>query len=203
MEKYLNIGVSVKKVDAVSLAAGEEKFTDDFRTQSPLHTAFLYSPVAHAEIIKVDTSEAEKVPGVADILYYENVPGVLHTTAGQGYPEPSPYDSLLFDRKVRFVGDRVALVAAETRDTALKAIKKIKVEYKELEPLFDFEKAMDKNAPRVHDGDEYAKIPAEYRPEENLAAAIEIGFGDLEKVSLRLTISRIMFTKCITHLTAQ
>jgi CO/xanthine dehydrogenase Mo-binding subunit len=181
MEKYLNIGKSVRKVDALALAAGEEKFADDFTTQSPLHTAFLYSPVAHAEIVKVDTSAAEKIPGVADILYYENVPGVLHTTAGQGYPEPSPYDALLFDRKVRFVGDRVALAAAETRAAALEAVEKIKVEYKELEPLFDTEKAMNMDAPRVHDGDEYAKIPAEYRPEENLAAAIEIGFGDLEK----------------------
>ncbi len=181
MEEYLNIGKSLRKVDALALAAGEEKFTDDFMTQSPLYTAFLYSPVAHAEIVKVDTFAAEKVPGVADILYYDNVPGVLHTTAGQGYPEPSPYDTLLFDRKVRFVGDRVALAAAETRAAALEAVKKIKVEYKELEPLFDIEKAMDEDAPRIHDGDEYTKIPAEYRPERNLAAGIEIGFGDLEK----------------------
>ena len=181
MEEYLNIGKSLRKVDALALAAGEEKFTDDFMTQSPLYTAFLYSPVAHAEIVKVDTFAAEKVPGVADILYYKNVPGVLHTTAGQGYPEPSPYDTLLFDRKVRFVGDRVALAAAETRAAALEAVKKINVEYKELEPLFDIEKAMDEDAPRIHDGDEYTKIPAEYRPERNLAAGIEIGFGDLEK----------------------
>ncbi|HEB31148.1 MAG TPA: aldehyde oxidase [Spirochaetes bacterium] len=181
MEEYLNIGKSLRKVDALALAAGEEKFTDDFMTQSPLYTAFLYSPVAHAEIVKVDTFAAEKVPGVADILYYDNVPGVLHTTAGQGYPEPSPYDTLLFDRKVRFVGDRVALAAAETRAAALEAVKKINVEYKELEPLFDIEKAMDEDAPRIHDGDEYTKIPAEYRPERNLAAGIEIGFGDLEK----------------------
>ena len=127
MDKYLNIGKSVRKFDAVALAAGEEKFTDDFSVKSPLQTAFLYSPHAHAEIENLDISAAEKVPGVVDILYFENVPRILHTTAGQGYPEPSPYDSFLFDRKVRFVGDRVALVAAESRAAALEAVKKIKL----------------------------------------------------------------------------
>ncbi len=181
MGDYINIGRSVRKIDALSLATGADKFTDDFEIHDPLYIAILYSPVAHAEIKQIDVSAAEKVRGVVDVLYYGNVQRVLHTTAGQGYPEPSPYDALLFDRRVRFVGDRVALAAAETREAAIEAVKKIEVEYRDLEPLFDMEKAMDESAPRIHVDDEYAKIPAEYRPEQNLAAEIRIGFGDLER----------------------
>ncbi len=181
MDEFFVIGKSVPKIDSLSLSAGMERFTDDFHTEEPLCTAILYSPVAHAEIVDIDTSAAEKIGGVVDILHYQNVPRVLHTTAGQGYPEPSPYDTLLFDRRVRFVGDRVALVAAETEQTAREALKKIKVEYKPLVPIFDMERATDPASPRIHVDDEYAKICAVYRPEQNLAAELEIGFGDLEK----------------------
>jgi CO/xanthine dehydrogenase Mo-binding subunit len=178
MADFTTIGKSVAKIDAVSLSAGRAMFADDFQSSQDLHIALLYSPVAHAEIENIDTVEAEKVKGVVDILDYRNVPRVLHTTAGQGYPEPSPYDTLLFDRRVRFVGDRVALVAAETEEAASGAIKKIRVEYKPLEPVFDIEKAMDPSSPRLHVDDEHAKIPTTYRPDFNLAAEVNIGFGD-------------------------
>ena len=154
MDEFFVIGKSVPKIDSLSLSAGMEKFTDDFHTGEPLCTAILYSPVAHAEIVDIDTSAAKKIEGVVDILYYQNVPRVLHTTAGQGYPEPSPYDTLLFDRRVRFVGDRVALVAAETEQTAREALKKIQAEYKPLVPIFDTERATDPVSPRIHVDDE-------------------------------------------------
>ena len=181
MHEYSNIGKPVEKIDSLALAVGAERFTDDFHTGDTLHCALLYSTEAHAEIDAIDTAAAERVQGVVDILHHGNVPRVLHTTAGQGFPEPSPYDRVLFDRKVRFVGDRVALVAAETHRAAREAISRIRVEYKPLDSVFDAEHACDEGAPRLHTSDEHAKIPVVYRPEENLAAEIIMEFGDPER----------------------
>jgi putative selenate reductase molybdopterin-binding subunit len=181
MADFKSVGRSVKKLEGLSLATGTERFVADLKLEDPLHLAMLYSPHAFAEIESIDPSEALKVEGVVDIFHHGNVQRVLHTTAGQGFPEPSPYDALLFDRKVRFVGDNVALVAAETEAAAREAVAKIKVRYKVLEPLFDPERAMEPGAPKLHSDDEYAPIPVTYDPSRNLAAELEIGFGDLEK----------------------
>jgi CO/xanthine dehydrogenase Mo-binding subunit len=178
MAEFLNIGKSVEKIDALSLAAGAESYTDDFSLLNPLHAVLLYSSIAHGEIESLDVSEAEKIPGVVDILTYRNVPRIWHTTAGQGFPEPSPYDTLLFDRKVRFVGDRIALVAAESLETARQAAEKIKVTYHPLDSLFDPESAKEFTPP-IHGDEEHPAIPTTYRPEENLAAEVRINIGDL------------------------
>ncbi|MBN2553485.1 MAG: molybdopterin-dependent oxidoreductase, partial [Spirochaetales bacterium] len=118
---------------------------------------------------------------VVDILTCENVPRILHTSAGQGYPEPSPYDAVLFDRRMRFVGDRVALAAAETLEAAREAVEKIQVDYEILEPLLDRRRAMDPGAPRLHGGEDHAAIPVVYEPDRNLAAEVQISFGDPEE----------------------
>jgi CO/xanthine dehydrogenase Mo-binding subunit len=175
------VGKSVPKIDALALATGAEKFADDFPAVGTLHAAILYSPVAHAEIARIDASRALSLPGVVDVFTHENVPRVLHSTAGQGYPEPSPYDALLFDRRVRFVGDRVALVAAESEETALEALDRIEVDYRPLPPLLDMEQAMAEEAPRIHADDEHAVIPAVYDPARNLCAEVRMGFGDLAR----------------------
>ena len=114
MRELQVVGHSVPKSDALALATGEARFADDFPHEGFLELALLWSPHAHAEIVSLDISEAERVPGVVAIFSAANVPRVLYTSAGQGAPEPSPYDMALFDTKVRFVGDRVALVAAES-----------------------------------------------------------------------------------------
>ncbi|MGB4147163.1 MAG: molybdopterin cofactor-binding domain-containing protein, partial [Acetomicrobium sp.] len=182
MTDYINVGKNKEKVDALALAAGEPLFTDDFPLKDPLHIAFLYSPHAHARIKSIDTSEAESTPGVALVLTYKNTPRVLYTSAGQSYPEPSPYDMYMFDEKVRFVGDRVALVAAETLEIAKEAVKKIKVEYEILPALFDIEEAQKEGAPVLHDGDEHTLISsAIYKPEKNLVARISFIYGDSQK----------------------
>ena len=178
MAEHTHVGKSEAKIDALSLAAGSEKFCDDYQIPGILETALLTSPHAHAEIVDLDTREAEALEGVVDILSYQNVDAVLHTSAGQGFPEPSPYDDLLFDRRVRFAGDLVALVVAESRAAALRGVEAIRVEYKLLEPLFDPEAAESPEAPRLHVGEEHAKIPAVYEPDHNLAAEVEISFGD-------------------------
>jgi putative selenate reductase molybdopterin-binding subunit len=180
--QFKTVGKSVEKIDGFSLAMGKAKFVDDFDIPGCLVMKILPSPYAHAEILKIDTSEALKVPGVVDILTHRDVPRVAHTTAGQGYPEPSPYDTFILDNKVRFVGDRVAAVVAETLEAAEEAMKKIKVEYKELEPVLDARKAMDKGAPVIHDEKEaHVIIPVPYEPERNLASHVDFAVGDMEK----------------------
>jgi len=180
MAEFSCVGKSVRKLEGLSLATGTEKFVDDFKVDEPLHLAMLYSPHAFAEIEKIDTKAAQKCEGVVDVFHHENTPKVLHTTAGQGYPEPSPYDTMLFDKKVRYVGDPVAMVAAETLEAARDAVKKIEVKYKVLEPLFDIEKAMDDDAPKIHSDDEHVIIPVPYDPKKNLAAEVDMSFGDID-----------------------
>lgn len=172
------VGQNVLKVDGLPLATGQPKFTLDMDLPGALVGKILYSPYAHAEIVSIDTSEAEKVPGVACILHYGNVPRVPYTTAGQGWPEPSPYDTVLFDKKVRYVGDRVAAVAAETEEAALEALRKIKVEYKVLPAVFTVEEALAPGAPIIHDEEDAEGI---YDAKRNIAAAVDVPIGNIEK----------------------
>ena len=178
---FKSAGKSHSKMDSLALACGNEKFTDDFKIESPLYIAFKYSDVPSGIIRSIDISEAESAEGVRTVLYFGNTPDVLHTTAGQGFPEPSPYDCRMFDRKLRFAGDRIAAVAADSKALAEAAIKLIKVEIEETPAIFDIEKAMDGDAPLLHTDDEHPAIPVTYRPEQNVAAEIVTGFGDIEK----------------------
>ncbi len=172
------VGKGIKKIDALALATGEVKFTADITLPNMLHIAFLYSPHPHAEIEEIDTEEALLTPGVELVLTYKDVPQTLHTTAGQGYPEPSPYDTRILDKKVRFVGDRVAIVAAKTKEIAVSAAKKIRVKYKLLPYNFDPEKAGE--AEPIPPQDAYHLLPTIYEPRKNIAAGIKLEFGDVE-----------------------
>lgn len=172
---------SVKKTDATGLARGKPSYVADFAPGNVLHVAMLWSPHAHARILQIDTSKAEAMPGVACILHYKNTPRVPHTTAGQGYPEPSPYDTVMFDSKVRFVGDRVAAVAAETREQAEQAAKAIDVEYEVLEAVLSIDDALRDGAPVIHDQpDASIPIPVPYQPEKNIAANVGMKAGSIE-----------------------
>lgn len=181
MKKNFNVvAKSVKKIDSMSLATGKPMFVGDFKPADALIVKMLWSPHAHARIVSIDVSEAEKMPGVKCILHHGNVPRVAHTTAGQGFPEPSPYDTFMFDNKVRFVGDRVAAVAAETADQAMSAVKAIKVQYEELPAVFTIKEALKEGAPVIHDESEaHVPIPVPYEPQRNLAARVAMDVGDL------------------------
>lgn len=175
----VQVGKSVAKIDGLSLARGRALFTDDFQVPKVHYVKFLYSPHAHARILGIDTSEAEKIPGVVDIIHCFNTPQVWHTTAGQGFPEPSPYDTAMFNQVVRFVGDRVAAVLAKTPWIAAQAVKKIAVNYEPLPPIFDFEQAQNPSAPCLHPepGKGYlAGMP--YDPTRNICAVVDITTGE-------------------------
>ena len=172
------VGKSEWRVDGVGLVTGTAQFVDDINVQGMLHAKIMASPHAHARIISIDVSEAEQVPGVKMILTYQNTPRIPHTTAGQGFPEPSPYDSFMFDTKVRFVGDRVACVCADTEDTCRQAIKKIKVTYEELPAILHPKGSMQDNAIVIHDETDCDGV---YNKTKNIAAHYDAELGSVEK----------------------
>lgn len=173
------VGHNETKIDALALATGRPAYTDDVVMPGMLICKMLWSPHAHARITRIDTKKAEALPGVRCVLTHENVPRILHTTAGQGFPEPSPYDTPILDNKVRFVGDRVAAVAADTREIAEQAVRLIEVDYEPLPPVFDIRTADAEGQPVIHDEkDAYAPIPVFYDPAHNLAGKVEMSVGD-------------------------
>lgn len=177
-ERLNVVGKSVQRVDGASLARGKPVFTLDVDLPGMLVGKILHSPYAHAEIVSIDTSAAEALPGVFCVLHHGNVPRIPYTTAGQGWPEPSPYDSYLFPRKVRFVGDRVAAVAAASEEIADEALRLIKVEYRELPAVLDPKRATAPGAPVIHDEEDSQGI---HDPQRNIAAAVDIRVGDVER----------------------
>jgi putative selenate reductase molybdopterin-binding subunit len=179
-EMFTSVGKPEPKVDAVKLVQGKPAFTADIEMRGMLVAKVLHSPVAHARIKRIDASEARVLPGVAAVLTWEDVPRVIYSTAGQSDPIPGPLDSFSLDKKVRFVGDRVALVAAETEEIAEKALALIDVEYEPLPAVLDMGEAMSEGTPQIHDEPEYVTF-ADADPTRNLAAQIHIDIGDVEK----------------------
>ncbi len=178
----LCVGHSVGKLDGAGLVTGTRKFVDDFTVPGMLVGKILTSPHAHARIVRIDTRAARALPGVHAVLCYKDLPRVAHTTAGQGFPEPSPYDSFVFDHKVRYVGDRVAAVAAESDEIADAALALIQVEYEILPAILDAKQARQPGAPVIHDEPEArVVIPIEYDPKTNLAGHVRIDVGDLAR----------------------
>ncbi len=174
------VGKPEKKVDAAKLVQGKPAFTDDIELRGMLYAKVLHSPVAHARIKHIDASKARALPGVHAVLTYHDIPRVVYSTAGQSDPIPGPLDTFSLDRKVRFVGDRVAFVAAESEEVAERALALIEVEYEELPAILDSREAMKPGAPRIHDELEYVNF-AESDPSKNLAAKIEIEIGNVEE----------------------
>jgi len=131
------VGRSEVKIDAVKLALGKPAFTADVEMRGMLVGKLLYSPHAHARITRIDVSKARSLPGVHAALTWQDIPRVVHSTAGQSDPIPGPLDYFSLDNKVRFVGDRVAAVAAETEEIAERALELIEVEYEVLPAILD------------------------------------------------------------------
>ncbi len=180
VESLRIVGKPARKVDAVKLAQGKPAFTADIEMRGMLTAKILKSPLAHARIQKIDASKAREHPGVAAVLTWEDLPRVVYTTAGQSDPIPGPLDAFSLDNKVRFVGDRVALVAAETEQAAKEALELIEVEYEELPAILDSRQAMKQGAPQIHDEPEYVDFE-QSDPSRNLAAEIHVDIGDVEK----------------------
>ena len=179
-----NITKDVEKYDGRKLVTGEAKFTADFRVHFPqlLEGKVIRSDIAHGWVTSIDTSEAEAMDGVHAVItpWSEEVPDTLYTSAGQSYPEPSPWDMRTLREHVRFVGDPIAAVAAESKSIADKAARKIEVEYEELEPVLDYHEAMDPEKPRLFEDDDVENKQSGADYSRNLESHFEGELGDVD-----------------------
>lgn len=166
----LIVGKRLPRVDALEKVTGAAKYTGDHHSRATLHAAMLRSSHAHARIRAIDTSRAERLPGVHAVLTVFNVPRVKHA----GQPEPRAgslvKDQYIFDHIVRFHGDGVAVVAAESVEIAEEALALIDVDYEVLPAVFDSYAAMSEGAPSIHGTERNLVIPP-----------VIIAWGDVEQ----------------------
>ena len=187
----------IMKKDAMALVTGKPVFMDDKAPKDCLIVKVLRSPHANAKITSIVTKFAEKVPGIEAIYTWEDVPKERFTMAEQTYPEPSPYDRLILDRHVRYVGDPVAIVAGKDEACVDQAIKMIRVEYEVLPAILDLHKAKDQ-LPLVHPEDSWkALCPVGADNKRNLCASDESHDGDVDQVlaDCDVVVDRVYHTK--------
>ena len=151
---YTYVGKGMPNRESEAKATGDIQYIDDIRLPNMLHGKILFSPYAHAEIVDIDTSEAEKLPGVRAVVHAGNSPRHLYNSAARFYLDTSksdmPQTEYIFDSTVRFVGDRIAAVAADDPFIAAQAVKLIKVTYKQLPSSITLEQAIDSDSPQAN-----------------------------------------------------
>lgn len=175
------VSKGIRKKDAMSLVTGKPVYTDDLAPSNCLIVKVLRSPHAHALVEDINVTVADKVPGIECILTYKDVPKSRFTMAGQSYPEPSPYDRLILDKRLRCVGDPVAIVAGINEKCVDKALKLIKVKYEVLDAVLDFREAKD-NKIIVHPEEDFkALCDVGVDAKRNLCSTGEFVFGDVEE----------------------
>ena len=190
MAEYSVVGKPVSRVDAKSKATGGAMYTTDVVLPRMLHGKILRSPYPHARIIKIDSSRAEKLPGVEAVITGKDTSGVRF-----GFVDTPRYpadECPLAEEKVRHIGEGVAAVAAVDEDTAIEALGLIEVEYEELPAVFDPEKAMKDGAPKIHElivptttcAWEDWGVGKKARPlkiQNNIATTFNVSHGDIER----------------------
>lgn len=182
MAEYKAINKSIRKKDAIALVTGKPVYLDDITPPNYLIVKVLRSPHAHAIIEDINIESAKKVPGIEAVYTYEDVPKKRFTMAGQTYPEPSPYDRLILDKRLRYVGDGVAIIAGETEKAVDKAMKLIKVKYEVLEPVLDIRTAKDSKILVHPEEDWQALCPVGADNKRNLCAVGGTEAGEVDKV---------------------
>ncbi|MEA9987086.1 molybdopterin-dependent oxidoreductase [Subtercola sp. RTI3] len=173
-----SVGTSERAPAGARIVTGREEYTLDVAIPGLLHLVVLRSPHAHARITRLDTSAAEALEGVAAVLTHRDSPSSLFSTARHENRTDDPDDTLVLDPVIRFRGQRVAVVVAETVGIAEAASRLIEVEYDVLPANFDPAKARQPGIPLLHSG----KNPNDSRiadPETNLVAALHGEYGDI------------------------
>ena len=165
MEKFDIISSRAPRIDTPDKATGKAVFIDDISKPGMLYGALLQSPHAHAKILSIDTSKAEKLEGVKAVITSKDAGSVKYGVS------PARYDETVFAiDKVLYVGDEIAAVAAVSLETAQQAVQLIKVEYEILPAVFTVEDALKKEAPQLHEN-----FP------NNLCAQVHQEFGNVEE----------------------
>jgi 4-hydroxybenzoyl-CoA reductase subunit alpha len=165
MEEYSVIGKRIPRIDGRVKVTGEAKYAADYEMPGMLWCKMLRSPYAHAKLLNIDTSRAERLPGVKGVLTGKDFKGWRW-----GWMPKTRDEAPLADDKARYLAEAVAAVAAVDEDTAEEATELIKVDYEELPGVFDPEEAMKEGAPRVYD-----------HVDNNLSWEFHMDFGDVEK----------------------
>lgn len=164
-KEYKQITQSKPRIDGVVKATGSGKYCGDLKFPNMLYGKMLTSPYAHAKILSIDTSEAEKIPGVVKVITHKDVPDLKYGISPARWDE-----NVLCIDKVRFVGDKLAAVACVDEETCYKALKAIKVDYEVLPAVLNYRTAMNEDMPQIHE--EYPR---------NINAEIHHKFGDPDK----------------------
>ena len=188
------VGQSIPKQDGPDIVTGKPVYTSDWAPPGLLHLKVLRSPYPHARIRQIRTEKAKALPGVHIVLTYEDVPRHAYTTAGHAEPVPDPLDHYILDNKVRFIGDRVAAVVAESVAIALAACDLIEVDYEILPHVVDPVEAMGRTQeleeskiqnpkskipiPVIHDEPDSCQI---YDAQHNIASRLLLETGDVKQ----------------------
>lgn len=160
--------------DAALKVTGQAKYTADLKLPRMIYGKMVFSPYAHAKIKSIDTKDAEALPGVRAVVSYKNSPDVCFNSCGEDIDGIK--NEKVFDDIVRYVGDKVAAVAADTQAIADKAARLIKVEYEELPFNLDPEKALDKDTYPIYESGNLMEVV------EQNAGDCEAGFKEADKI---------------------
>lgn len=186
--EYSVVGKSLPRIDGLIKATGQAQFTEDLTLPGMLHGKILGSPFPHARIVNIDTSKAERLPGVKALVTGRDTSGIRYGWLDSHPPDKQP---LALD-KVRFIGDEIAGVAAIDEDTAEEALSLIKVDYEILPAVFDPIEAMAEGAPRLHQDQIVSPEmpweelglgprPKPFKVANNVAGIYNRGHGDIEQ----------------------
>lgn len=177
----MSVNVGIPKVDGIGLVMGKPGFTDDLAPADCLIVKVLRSPHPHAKILNINTEKSENLNEIKCILTYKNVDDTNFSRAGQGFPEPSPYDRRILDNIVRYIGDAVAVVAGTTEEAVDLAISMIIVDYEIFDFIIDFEEAKSNKVIVHNNNGTRTMFEIGHKPEINLAAGYEMEIGNVKK----------------------
>src|SRR5437867_1368231 len=167
------VGKPIGRVDGIAKVSGEARYSGDVSVSGLVWGKALRSPLPHARIVRIDTSRARALSGVLAVLTAQDLPSIL--VGRRMFDMP-----LLARDRVRFIGEKVAVVAAPDPDIAEEATALIDVEYEDLPAVVDPEAAIVAGAPVVHENPgAYEGAPAE-RPHPNVQSVLRFSLGDVE-----------------------
>ncbi|MFC9490951.1 molybdopterin-dependent oxidoreductase, partial [Streptomyces hydrogenans] len=172
------VGRNVAAPAGPQVVTGTARYTFDVEVPGLLHMKLLRSPHPHARILAIDTEAALRVPGVVAVLTHEDAPDALYSSARHEHPTEDPDDTRVLDDVVRYVGQRVAAVVADSEQAAEEGCRRIEVTYEELPYVVDPEEAMRPGAPVIHAGKGPEVRIA--RVENNVAGEVHGEIGSVE-----------------------